>query len=125
VREAENEKRFYKNGNPMKDFTFFRFYSSGYAVDAAQMNLLKLTIHWSEFQKDLLTVSNAQKLPVRAASSIGKRLKLLREEANMTQSELAEGAALALRNLQRHESGETAKIRAPHLRAYEKALPPH
>jgi DNA-binding XRE family transcriptional regulator len=58
-------------------------------------------------------------LPSPAPPDIGGQIRSLRTEARLTIAELAEKIDITPRNLHRHESGATKRIRPAHLRKYE------
>lgn len=58
----------------------------------------------------------------RGDSKIGQKIKRFREEARLTLQQLADLMDLDIRNVQRHESGETRSIRKANIIEYERVL---
>ncbi len=121
--EAYNEKRFFRDGRRV-EYSLIDWQRNG-AISHEEMHQLRSFPQWKEYQDDLLEVTRIQKRPSSTPHSadgpVATRLRQLREEAGLTQEELAERVELTPRTIKRHESA-TTNIRSINARAYEREL---
>lgn len=122
--EADLEKCFHADGRPFNDFRFSSHRPNW--IDTPERHQLKSLPQWKEYQRLLLEVTKIQssaRVPYRDSvpSSPATKLRAFREEARLTQEELAEKTKLSARTVKRHEGGRS-NIRNSNLQAYEKAL---
>jgi ribosome-binding protein aMBF1 (putative translation factor) len=79
---------------------------------------------WAQIQTALIdAIRLRQRETTRTVNNqVAANLKQYRAEAGWSQKEMAARVEINIRNIQRHESGDTRKIRLEHRRKYESVL---